>query len=252
MKKITFLFFILFTISNYATIIEKNITDYTFNTGGLLDFDFNSDGISEFIFEETGGTVGCFFNPSDVNFVGTGSLSSGHGWDIIKSLSFNTLINNASMFDAQGDAYINPMWSDTDEIFPVGDSYIGVKFKIGSNIHFGWILVNSTGGDSGTITIKSYAYETIANQGIFTGQILNNLSFNNFTVSIYPIPSSDIVQFISDKNIISVILFDTTGKIINLDLNNNSVNISNINPGIYLLKITSETNESSLMRIIKN
>jgi hypothetical protein len=251
MKKITLLFISLFTISNYAAIVEKNIPDYTFAAFGSLNFDFNSDGTNEFTFDNLGG-VGCFFNPTDVNFVGSGSLASGHGWDVMKALPFNTLIGNTSVFDAQGDAYINPGWANGNEFFPSGDSYVGVKFKLGANVHYGWILINSTGGANGTITVKSYAYETVANQSINAGQVLSNLTFNNFKAKVFPNPSSEFVQIVSDKNIISAIAIDVTGKTTHLNLNNNSVIISGLTPGLYMLQLITDTNDSYVEKIVKN
>lgn len=251
MKKITFLLFCFTSLSIHSAIVVKDIADYTFTAGGTLNFDFNSDGNDEFVFEESAGTVGCFFNNANVNFLGTGTFASGHGWDIMKALPFNTVISNTSVFDAMGDAYINAMWANPDEIFPIGDSYIGVKFKLGVNTHYGWILINSTGGANGTIKVKSYAYENVSNQAINAGQALNNLSFNSFNATVFPIPSSEFVQIVSDKNIIDAIAFDVSGKKTHLNLINNSVNISGLVQGVYILQLITDTNDSYIQKIVK-
>jgi uncharacterized protein YjdB len=52
-------------------------------------------------------------------------------------------------------------------LFATGDSYIGATFKIGANVHYGWILVNWDG--NGTFTVKSYAYEDTADAEILAG-----------------------------------------------------------------------------------
>ena len=134
MKKII-LFFCLTNLSlSYSAIVVKDIPDFTFTSNASLDFDFNSDGTIEFSFQEMGGSIGTFFDSNNVNFIGCGSLASGYGWDVMKSLNTGFLISSSSSFDCQGDAYINPSWANTIDIFPAGDSYIGTKFKIGTNI----------------------------------------------------------------------------------------------------------------------
>ncbi len=128
MKKITlFLTLLSFYFSN-ATIIVRDIADFTFTTGATLDFDFNSDGVAEFTFEEMYG-VGTYYDSNSVNFVGYGSIDSGYGWDVIRSLSAGTSIGSGSAFNGEGDAYINPGWANSNHFFPAGDSYIGTSIK---------------------------------------------------------------------------------------------------------------------------
>lgn len=64
------------------------------------------------------------------------------------------------------------------------DKYIGVKFKIGANTHYGWILVNVilTGQDLESITIKSYAYNQTPDQLITANGVLP-VELTSFTAS---------------------------------------------------------------------
>lgn len=50
-----------------------------------------------------------------------------------------------------------------------GDKYIGVKFKIGSSIHFGWIKVNVDKNIT-KITIKEVAYNKISGETLKAGE----------------------------------------------------------------------------------
>jgi hypothetical protein len=52
-------------------------------------------------------------------------------------------------------------------MFPTGDIYIGAQFKLGANVHYGWILVNWDA--AGTFIVKSYAYEDSPNTSINAG-----------------------------------------------------------------------------------
>ncbi len=51
--------------------------------------------------------------------------------------------------------------------------YLGLKFMIQGQVHFGWARLNvSVSHDSFTATLTGYAYETIPNKSIVTGDIL--------------------------------------------------------------------------------
>lgn len=52
------------------------------------------------------------------------------------------------------------------------DRYLGLKFMIGSEIHYGWARLSETctHGDWQTAVLTGYAYETIPNQAIKAGQ----------------------------------------------------------------------------------
>ena len=131
MKKITILLLLVATFSlTNAAIVVRDITDFTFTSDATLDFDFNNDGTAEFTFSESGGTVGAMFDSESINFITYGTIDSGEGWDVIKSLTTGTNINSTGVFGAEGDAYINPFWASAGQMFPSGDSYIGTFFKI--------------------------------------------------------------------------------------------------------------------------
>lgn len=251
MKKITLLLSLLTFTTSFSSIIVKDITDFTFTNSATLDFDFNNDGTVEFTFEEMGGgTVGCMFDYLNVNFLGTGTLASGHGWDIMKSLALNAVIGSSSTFDAQGDAYINAEWANANEMFPNGDSYVGTTFKIGVNRYYGWILVNSV---AGVIKVKSYAYNNVANQSITAGQsTLDTDEFSqNLKLKIYPNPIKNTFSIIGNELINEIEIFDLVGKSVFYKQNpNNEINIEFLPKGFYVSRIKSE-NGISRIRIIK-
>jgi hypothetical protein len=49
-----------------------------------------------------------------------------------------------------------------------GPHYLGVKFLISGEVHYGWIQLNITGAEE-TKTVTEYAYETVANKKIGAG-----------------------------------------------------------------------------------
>jgi len=50
----------------------------------------------------------------------------------------------------------------------VKDRYLGLKFSIKGQTHFGWARLNIAANDTGTLT--GYAYETVANKAIIAGK----------------------------------------------------------------------------------
>jgi len=159
------LIMILYSLSSLASIQYTNIPDATLAANGSIDIDFDGDNTADFSFTDQGfgGTVqpGIFFN-TDAHFV---TISSSE-WDVIKGLPTNIAVKaNTGWFD-QGDAYIDPTWGVTP--FPTGvDAYIGAQFKMGANIHFGWIRVSWDG--NGVFVVKDFAFEDSPSTAIGTG-----------------------------------------------------------------------------------
>lgn len=252
MKKITFLLLLMASLStSKAAIIVRDIPDFAFASNATLDFDFNNDGTAEFTFSEMDGSVGSTFNSDNVNFITFGTMDAGEGWDVIKPLTAGTSINSSGVYGALGDAYINPFWASANQMFPSGDSYIGTTFKIGTAKYYGWILVNFT---NNVITVKKYAYNNVANQGLTAGQtsgIENNES--EPMISIYPNPTQDQINFNQPEMVKNVIIYTTTGqKVFETNELQNSISINNFPSGVYLINIETITGAQITKKIVKN
>jgi len=184
MKKIQLLFLALITFgSANAAIVYNDIADVTLTSDGEINIDFNGGG-TDFMFENNsfGGTIepALEFNP-DAGFVMLGNVV-GQGHDEIIGLAINTPINSTSYFaNNGGDGFVDPGFATTP--FTVGDSYIGATFKIGTNVHYGWILVNWDA--NGTFIVKSYAYENTVATSILAGDtgVTINVDVTGITVT---------------------------------------------------------------------
>ena len=53
--------------------------------------------------------------------------------------------------------------------FNVTDRYLGLKFVVNGNTHYGWARLSVSSGFV-TATLTGYAYETIPNKSIITGK----------------------------------------------------------------------------------
>jgi hypothetical protein len=80
----------------------------------------------------------------------------------------------------------------------------------------------------------------------------NDFSFNNVNnIKVFPNPSSNFFKIVSDTKVEKITLFDTLGKEILIQTQNNSeVNIEKLSEGIYLIEIISE-NKKVYKKFIK-
>lgn len=84
---------------------------------------------------------------------------------------------------------------------------------------------------------------------------LSNNSFNSNTskVSLYPNPANESISFTSFDEVESVSIYDITGKkVIDVVMfTNNSINVSDLNSGIYFTQITLLNGSSKTIKFIK-
>ena len=110
---------------------------------------------------------------------------------------------------------------------------------------------------TGNMTVYSYTGCTTNTPTPCSAVGINELSANNLLQSIYPNPSSDKVTlvFVNANIEHTVTLMDVTGKIVKTEKTTSSeftFEKSAIQSGIYFLKITENTGQSSVHKIIFN
>jgi len=82
-----------------------------------------------------------------------------------QSFNANQVLGEFSFYDTQPEG----MWSSA------GQKFMGVKFKIGENIHYGWVRLSVADGCHG-FTVYDYAYEDEPDRAIKAGQTGSSLS----------------------------------------------------------------------------
>lgn len=81
---------------------------------------------------------------------------------------------------------------------------------------------------------------------------VNDPSKKIAVVKIFPNPVQDYVNIKSDKNYIAYEIIDESGKmIINKDYKGDKIDISNLKPGVYFIKLKSLSNETNIVKFIK-
>lgn len=82
---------------------------------------------------------------------------------------------------------------------------------------------------------------------------LNNVDFNtHFKVTISPNPTQNILNIATNQIIRVVSVYDLMGKKINSNqVSNNTIDVSNLSKGLYILKLLSDKNEMKILKFIK-
>lgn len=125
------------------------------------------------------------------------------------------------------------------------DHFVGCKFLIGANTHFGWIRVNCVSG-GGSATIKDYAYNATANTALTAGQGMSGIDdAKNIESNIYSFNKNIYLNFSSVvKGDINV--YNSLGELIatdKIDGQKMVLNMSHQPIGIYMVKISSDKGE---------
>lgn len=126
-----------------------------------------------------------------------------------------------------------------------GDGIVGA-YGIGSYsiLSNGVVISGVEGGEFGASDARSFG-------------VANPLNVNDFTrnlISISPNPSKGIIT-INTENTLNLTIFDITGKVVfskNNVTNDETINLSNLQNGVYLAKMVTETGVEETKKIILN
>jgi len=126
-----------------------------------------------------------------------------------------------------------------------GDGIVGAygigSYRIFSN---GVVISGVEGGEFGSSDARSFG---VANP-------LNIDEFTKNSISIFPNPSNGMIT-INTENTLSITVCDIAGKVVfskNNVTNNETINLSNLQSGVYLAKMVTETGVEETKKIILN
>lgn len=124
----------------------------------------------------------------------------------------------------------------------------------GSFIEGNWTIapINDLDGDGVCVSATNPTLQTIVGLGSYT---LSNKSFDAIAgLSLYPNPvSGNVLNITSAANsAMNVAIFDVLGKqVINTKVTNNTVNVSNLNAGVYIVKVTEDGKTATRKLVVK-
>jgi len=161
--------------------------DATVGLGQTYNLDLNATTVDFVIAVSTisqsfiTGTGAGMVTGASNGIVGIASSGSGFSLNLIDTLTFGTTIDNTNTYVIGGSTSSAPpaLLAANTNLFDFGswlganNMYAGLKFMIGSNTHYGWVRM-SVDANVTQVTIKDYAYEATAGEGILAGD--NNTS----------------------------------------------------------------------------
>ena len=139
------------------------------------------------------------------------------------------------------------------------DKYVGLRFKINSLWHYGWIRL-SVLADTSAIIVKDYAYISSPNIAITAGQLpIGNTGLsevNQGIMSVYPNPTSGRMNVRLDDSYqkVDVLIKDISGKVVysqtHYSIDNFYFEIQE-SSGIYFLEVIADDSKRHTLRISK-
>ena len=223
----------------------------------IAPIDFNGDDTKEYDFGWAMQGDGDWFMKmefitNELNLDGT--HTNDHGTRYLEAMTFGTAINSSANW---GDLNLDPLIGDVSDpnFQSLGDRYVGCKFTLGTNTHYGWIRVSFD--DNLTIIVKDYAYEATPNTPINAGDkgvsSVDDISFDTY-FNIYPVPTATrlTIETIKEVKIKSVKIINLAGQITysNNEAVINTINIPESLQGLYFLQIETAENKVFSKKII--
>ena len=180
---------------------------------------------------------------------GAGNAVAGEtpsAYDYALALDMNSMVDSTLNWIAA----TNTMAYNVDSANPynenwngVTDKYLGLKFVVGANTHYGWARLDSYAiGDS--IVVKDYAFDATPNTGIMTGNMgasLTETQIENLVKFVNQANNS--VQVVVNGNLTNgtVTVVSATGQVVSSDAIKEktfSVDMNNLSSGIYMVNVT--------------
>jgi len=147
--------------------------------------------------------------------------------------------------------YLNSNTLNTVDFVPFESSYeyygpIGFPFSTEE-------FTGYTGGPETKSTIQGYikkGNQTWGTPFTFTVGITKNMALAN-EVTIYPNPASSFVQIDTDLKVTNLRVFSLNGQLISETTNTKKINVENLKPGLYVLRITAAEGTVTKRLVIK-
>jgi hypothetical protein len=159
---------------NWIQIVPGGTASIDLNNDGLADFQFSNPIKRSYYRYRFYGTLKILLQAQSNAIWGTGGSASalGSGVTIGSSGKFqpgHQLMGRTSYRFHYGAYYgtyrSSGQWKQTSR------NYLGLKFTINGEVHFGWARVNAVATNGGMYAaVSEYAYETQPNKSIRTGQ----------------------------------------------------------------------------------
>jgi hypothetical protein len=241
-------------------IIYTDIVDVTLSGEAQnYNFDLDNNGQPEYQLGNrlTGNVVLLPINAAgtavggDNGFVGFTTSGYNYPSNLVADVLVDS--NSPNVIGAGGTMYFGNCDFSSQWCGGVTDGYLGLIFTIDGAIHYGWARLDVAAGRT-SVTVKDYAYNSVAGESILTGQQTLGIADNTFNDFSYFVDTSKNLNMVSSKSLEEVTIFDLLGKEVKqvrLNSSRATVPVSDLNTGIYLAKATAEGQTKTFKIVVK-
>lgn len=247
-----------------AQVVYTDVApDATVAIGGTYDLDLDNNAVVDFQFGLQHGTYmyGTFAIPYDVAIIANGAgnaVDTTGSLDMATNHAVNDAINASAQFN-DGEPYsllglnIPLLGYGAGNFLGTGDGYIGLRFVIGTNNHYGWVRINLN-STSTLLTIKDHGYDATANTQILCGALtsVNEDVTENNTV-IFGSDRGIVVRILGAEAVGSVTVSDLLGKVVAKSNITGETTLLPVNgtSSVYLVTVTDNNGNSITKKIFK-
>lgn len=226
---------------DYTVDDDQDANGFTFAA-----LDLNNDATPDFILASRDTTVTSRTRFTLVAPYGTaGNAIAGEtpsAYDYALALNLNDMIDNSLNWIATTNtmaynvASANPYSENWNG---VTDKYLGLKFIVGANTHYGWARLDVQAiGD--VWTLKDYAFNATPNGGIMAGQVagVNTMEMESLLHFVNQADNSVKVVINGDLTDGKISLISAAGQVVstgNVDSNEYNVSLNGLSAGIYVI-----------------
>lgn len=225
--------------------------DFAGTINDSFAIDFNDDGIDDVVVLAQ--NVGYDIVQVVAEPLNGVIAASNAGYFYASNLAYGADINaGAGAFNSFGDVCAGVGYAGS-QFCGTGEGYVGIQFDVDGNTHYGWVRIDVA--DSANFIVLDYAFESTPDGTITAGDqgelSLGDASFNNFN---YFVDANKHLNLQADAPIQSIEINNLLGqKVISQQLSNTSesINLSELNTGIYLATIQIENNSRTIKIVRK-
>lgn len=239
-------------------IVYTDIADETVSPGAFYSLDLNNDGTGDYSFlVGSGGSVAVVF-PIESSMASAYNANAfvGVQGPVYSSFYYPSNLNSGATIDAasptfsgaRGDLNFSSCAYSSSQFCGGTDGFIGFKFEVGANTHYGWARI-LVAADASSIIIKDYAFNATPDGPINAGQTLSVDESNLAAINIVAMNKN-----ISLSNLTSPMnfnIFSVSGQVV-LKGNTNGgdnyvIEANSMASGIYILEL-NDSNTNSVIR----
>ncbi|MBC8048146.1 MAG: T9SS type A sorting domain-containing protein [Fimbriimonadaceae bacterium] len=164
-------------------VVYTDITDEAVEIGDLFFLDMNADAADDFLFQATSTSGGSWSFARVFGSITTSVYAFGNSSNEVIGyygfLPYGSALNSGDAIGTGGDfisfynvAFLASIYGGVTygAFADQTDKYLGVKFIVGGNTHYGWIRMDGTVAPV-SLTIKDYAYDATPDTEIAAGDM---------------------------------------------------------------------------------